>query len=293
MRTKNVIRTGAALLAIWLSTGLAELKGQERFSIVPYPQELNAGKGFYTPSGDELSLRISGMEGDNLEVITSQLKEDYQLRYGIRVLNQIAQRPHIWIGIPAQSEDFMALAVKKGMVPDPKLGKEGYLLKIEKNQVFITANTSAGVFYGVQSLRQLLRGNPEPQQVPVLSIRDWPSIAFRCVMDDISRGPIPSNDFLKQQIRRYAEMKINNMSFYIEHVVETEKYPDMAPAEGGISIEEFAELSEYAADYHIELVGNFQSLGHFEKILSLPQFSHLGATERMLDPLNPEAVNFL
>ena len=293
MRTKNIIKTGAALLAIWLSTGLAELNGQDRFPIVPYPQELNAGKGFYTPSGDELSLRISGMEGDNLDVITTQLKEAYQLRYGIRVLNQTAKRPHIWIGIPAQSEDFMVLAVKKGMVPDPSLGKEGYLLKIEKNQICITANTSAGVFYGVQSLRQLLRGNPDPQQVPVLSIRDWPSIAFRCVMDDISRGPIPSNDFLKQQIRRYAEMKINNMSFYIEHVVETEKYPDMAPAEGGISIGEFAELSEYAANYHMELVGNFQSLGHFEKILSLPQFSHLGATERMLDPLNPEAVNFL
>ena len=103
----------------------------------------------------------------------------------------------------------------------------------------------------------------------------------------------PTNGFLKQQVRRYAEMKINNMSFYIEHVVRTEKYPDLAPSNGGISVEEFRELSEYAADYHIKLVGNFQSLGHFEKILSLPQFRHLGATERMIDPLNPASIKFL
>ena len=43
----------------------------------------------------------------------------------------------------------------------------------------------------------------------------------------------------------------------------------------------------------MELVGNFQSLGHFEKILSLPQFKHLGATERMIDPLNPASIEFL
>jgi hexosaminidase len=43
----------------------------------------------------------------------------------------------------------------------------------------------------------------------------------------------------------------------------------------------------------MELVGNFQSLGHLEKILSLPQFRHLVATERMIDPLNPASLEFL
>jgi len=178
-------------------------------------------------------------------------------------------------------------------LPGEELGDEGYTLKIEKKKIYITANAPAGVFYGVQSLRQILGGNPEAREVPTLTIRDWPSLDFRCIMDDISRGPIPTNEYLKMQIRRFSAMKINSMSFYIEHVVQTEKYPDMAPSEGGISVEEFRELSEYATDYHIELVGSFQSLGHFEKILSLPQFRHLGATERMLDPLNPESLNFL
>ncbi len=293
MIVKSLTRTGIAALMVWMTGSLVHVSGQERLTVVPYPQEVTPGDGFYAPSGGELSLCISGMEGYNVEVITGQLEEAYKVRFGTELAPDHGERPHIWIGIPEEDEAFMELALKKGMVPDEYLGDEGYLLKIEKKRIYITANSPAGVFYGVQSLRQLFRGNSGTRQVPQVTIRDWPSIAFRCVMDDISRGPIPTNDFLKQQIRRYAEMKINNMSFYIEHVVETEKYPDMAPSEGGISIEEFTELSEYAADYHMELVGNFQSLGHFTKILSLPQFSHLGATERMIDPLNPEAVEFL
>ena len=80
MRLNNAFKTGGLFLAIWICSGFAGLKGQERITVVPYPQELQPGKGFYTPSGAELSLRISGMEGDKLGIITTQLKEAYQLR---------------------------------------------------------------------------------------------------------------------------------------------------------------------------------------------------------------------
>ncbi len=282
-----------ALLPVWMAWSMVPVTAQERVTVVPYPQEVQMGNASYDPPGSGVSLRISGLHGNLVSLLEEQIREAYSGRYDAMISTTGDQPAGIWIGIPRKDEALMALSRKKGMVPDVALGEEGYLLRVEKNRVYVTANAPAGVFYGVQSLRQLLRGNPAPARVPVVSIRDWPSMGFRCVMDDISRGPIPTHDFMKQQIRRYSEMKINNMSFYIEHVLETEKYPDMAPAEGGISIAEFKELSAYAADYHINLVGNFQSLGHFEKILSLPQFRHLGATERMIDPLNPEAVDFL
>ncbi len=294
----RAFRAGMIALLIFQATGLmsqqmAILPEPEPVSVVPYPQEVSLEKGSYSPAGSEVALRISGVEGNTVEIMREQLQEAYEERFGAGVVLSEEKAPGIWIGIPSLDEALMEVARKKGIVPTEALGDEGYLLKIEKKEITIVANAPAGVFYGVQTLRQLLRGNPEPLQVKVMTIRDWPSMAFRCIMDDISRGPIPSNDYIKLQIRRYAEMKINNMSFYIEHVVQTKKYPDMAPSEGGITVEEFKALSEYAADYHMELVGNFQSLGHFEKILSLPQFRHLGATERMLDPLNPQAIAFL
>ena len=170
---------------------------------------------------------------------------------------------------------------------------EGYLLRISKDQIIIAANNQAGAFYGAQTLKQMIRGDKPKEGIPCVFVKDWPALSIRAVMDDISRGPVPDMNFMKTQVRRYAELKINCMSFYIEHIVKTTKHPDLAPYNGGISIEDFTELSEYAKDYQMKLIGNFQSLGHFEKILSLPQYRHLGATERMLDPLNPESMAFL
>ncbi|MEN8227675.1 MAG: glycoside hydrolase family 20 zincin-like fold domain-containing protein [Bacteroidota bacterium] len=278
------------IMGAFVTAGVAQ---ENRIPLVPYPQEVLHGKGCFSTSGSSLSLRLSGIEGNTGRIIFDQLARSFSKKYQTELIHSESRNPTIWIGLTGSDKQLDALAQKRGLKPGPELGNEGYLLKIGEKNIYIIANSQAGAFYGVQSLKQLLRGNPDPLQLPAVTIRDWPSIPFRCVMDDISRGPIPTTHFLKQQIRRYAEMKINNMSFYIEHVVKTEKYPDMAPSNGGISIEEFRELSEYAADYHIELVGNFQSLGHFEKILSLPQFRHLGATDRMLDPLNPASIEFL
>ena len=65
-------------------------------------------------------------------------------------------------------------------------------------------------------------------------------------------------------------LKINQMSFYIEHVVRTEKQPGFSQADGALSIGEIRDLSEFARDYQIKMIGSFQSLGHFDKILSVP-----------------------
>ncbi len=256
------------------------------------------GRGSFTPAERTLTLRLAGIGEPTAEIITGQLNEALRARYGTMLRVTEGGEADLWIGVPLTDPGFGSQARSHDLQPDAELGPEGYLLKIGRRQIHITANGEAGAFYGVQTLVQLLRGttdpvSADPVSLPALTIRDWPAIAFRCVMDDISRGPIPTMEYMKMQVRRYAEMKINHMSFYIEHVVRTEAYPDMAPSDGGISVEEFRELSEYAAGYQVKLVGNFQSLGHFEKILSLPQFRHLGATERMLDPLNPASMDFL
>jgi len=276
-----------------LLSGAMLMAQQERIPVVPYPQQVTAGQGTYQPGGSAVSLRISGLDEVTGQLVTEQLDEAFQNRYGRGVIAGDKDNPDIWIGLPAADGELLSLVRREGIEPDQGLGEEGYILVTGRKRILVVANGGAGAFYGVQSLKQLLRGTPPPLEVPVLVIRDWPAISFRCVMDDISRGPVPTHDFIKQQIRRYAEMKINHMSFYIEHVVKTEAYPDFAPNDGAISIGEFRELSDYAAGYHIKLVGNFQSLGHFEKILSHPQYRHLGATDRMLDPLNPESMEFL
>ncbi|WP_315824202.1 family 20 glycosylhydrolase [Paraflavitalea speifideaquila] len=146
-----------------------------------------------------------------------------------------------------------------------------------------------GSFYGLQTLKQLTRG----QWAQALVIVDWPAFATRVIYDDISRGPISTVAYIKEQIERMAEVKINYLSFYIEHVVQPLSHPDFAPTNGKLTIGQIKELSAYAEQYHIQLVGSFQSFGHFEKILSLPQYRSMGETNTMISPLDPKARQFL
>ena len=206
-------RMGLFALLLLLAGSCQSLNAQDQLPLVPYPQELELGNGAYVPASG-LTLRISGMEGPTARIMAEQLEEIYRDRFTAD-LETDGEKPHIWIGIPAEDTELMELAIKKKLVPGEELGEEGYLLKIEKKQIYITANGPAGAFYGVQTLCQLFHGTPDPMKVPTLVIRDWPSIPFRCVMDDISRGPIPTPEYLKEQVRRYAGMKLNNMSFYI------------------------------------------------------------------------------
>lgn len=170
-----------------------------------------------------------------------------------------------------------------------KIGQEGYVLIVNKKQRLLAANSEAGLFYGLQTLKQLTRGKWNTS----LTIVDWPSFDHRVVYDDISRGPIPTVEYIKQQIERMAELKINYLSFYIEHIVQPVSHPDFAPSNGKLTIPQIKELSAYAANYHMQLIGSFQSFGHFEKILALPQYKSMGETSTLISPLDPAAKKFL
>lgn len=171
-------------------------------------------------------------------------------------------------------------------------GDEGYELLINKGKVVLAANTKQGLFYGKQSLIQLIR-SAENNQLQGVHIIDKPALKYRGVMDDISRGPVPTKEYMKYQVRRIAELKLNMLCYYTEHVVKTKKHPEFAPATGSLSIDEWKELSDYAKEYYVELVPNFQSLGHAEKVLLNPKFQHLGESPTMYAPTNPATVEFM
>lgn len=169
------------------------------------------------------------------------------------------------------------------------VGEQGYVLVLREHGSLLAARSETGLFYGMQTLKQLAAAGWGRE----LTIADWPSFPLRAVCEDISRGPVPTVAFIKEQIRRMASVKINYLSFYIEHVVKTASHPDFAPPGGHLSIGDLRELSAYAAAYHMQLIGNFQSFGHFEKILSLPQYASMGATTELLSPFSPRARRFL
>ncbi|MBC7382020.1 MAG: family 20 glycosylhydrolase [Bacteroidia bacterium] len=162
---------------------------------------------------------------------------------------------------------------------------EGYVLQITPNQIRILAQTDAGLFYAIQTLLQISNNKTAATQLPCLTIYDVPAFPIRAWQDDISRGPIPTMEFLKEEIKTLSAYKLNYFTLYTENIFKYNSHPDMAP-DDGISKEEIEELISYAAQYHVTLIGNQQSFGHMEKILANPAYQALGERQHILSPAN-------
>lgn len=173
-----------------------------------------------------------------------------------------------------------------------KSNSEAYFINISSKSIQIIALTDAGIFYGIQTLKQLIIANRNQYTIPTLLIYDYPDIAVRAWQDDISRGPIPTFDVLKEQIVKMSSFKLNHFSLYIEHVFQLKKHPTIAPKDG-ITKEEIQELSTFAKKYHVNLIGSYQSFGHMAKTLSVPKYSHLAENEHIISPALKESYTFL
>jgi hexosaminidase len=159
--------------------------------------------------------------------------------------------------------DFLA---SKGLNAD-SIGDQGYLLFSDRSHLIVAANTGQGLFYGVQTLRQLLRPEGGRLICPAVSIRDWPSMEWRGVQDDISRGPIPTEDYMKRQIRTLAAFKINLFALYMEHVFDFPSQPLIAPKKAALTPKEINSLVEYAKSLYVTILPEQQTFGHLHHML--------------------------
>ncbi len=187
----------------------------------------------------------------------------------------------------------------------PDLAKQGYVIRATGSGVLVAGRTAQGLFYGVQTLRQLLRpegpgGGAKTLSVPALVIRDWPSMEWRGVSDDVSRGPIPTLDYLEMQIRTLAEYKINLLGFNLEHVFDFQTQPlvppkEAAPKEAALTPLEIKELVDYASKYYITLLPEQQAFGHLHQFLKYEIYSDLAETPHghVLTPTNPKTYDFI
>jgi hypothetical protein len=190
------------------------------------------------------------------------------------------------------------ILAKKNLSLDAAMRDEGYILTdTGDGAIAVIAQTSTGFFYGVQTLKQLVRpvrysvdGNEEYfPNLQDCTIRDWPAMPHRGISDDWSRGPIPNMDFLKREIRTLAAYKINIFSPYFEHTFAYASSPVAAFPGGAMTPDEARELVEYAAKYHISILPEQEAFGHLHKVLKFEQFTSLGETPHgtLLAPGDP------
>jgi hypothetical protein len=127
-------------------------------------------------------------------------------------------------------------------------------------------------------VKQLIRGSGQNEVLLAPTLRDWPAMAHRGLSDDWSRGPMPTMEFLKREIRTLAAYKVNIFSPYFEHTFAYASSPVAAFPGGAMTPDEARELVAYATEYHITVIPEQESFGHLHHVLKFEQFSGLGET---------------
>ena len=254
--------------------------------VIPAPKQVTVGAGSF-PIGRD--TRINLAEGKSVEdrFAAGDFIEDLQATAKVS-LSIGKSRREILIGridLPA-----IAQALKRNNVDPPAgLTDEGYVLLATVDQVVVAGKTARGTFYGLQTLKQLVRGEGASAYLPAVKIADWPTMRWRGLSDDISRGPVPTTDYIKRQIRTLACFKMNMHSFYMEHTFASESHPLIGPEGGSLTPAEIRELVVYARKYHVELVPEQQTFGHLHKALRLEKYAELAETPYgdVLSPQQP------
>jgi hexosaminidase len=151
---------------------------------------------------------------------------------------------------------------------------EGYTLQITGKNVIITAKEAAGLYYGVQTLRQLFQQKNNALQLPGCSITDWPAFGLRGFMHDNGRN-FQSIEMLKAQLDRLSHYKYNTFHWHLTDNPawrpQSSIYPQLNEAknrkpgrdpDSTYSFEDIRELIRYARERNITVIPELDMPGH-------------------------------
>jgi hexosaminidase len=176
--------------------------------------------------------------------------------------------------------------IRLEIVKGTTMPSEGYTLSIMPQSVVVGASAAQGVFYGVQSLRQLLSG-----EIPCLEIEDYPRFAWRGLMLDISRTFMSVN-LVKRYIDLMSLYKLNTLHWHLTDDqgwrIEIKKHPELAQvgsrfmpeanAMGGYyTQDEIRDVVRYAAGRNITIVPEIEMPGHsMAALVACPDLACIG-----------------
>jgi hexosaminidase len=161
--------------------------------------------------------------------------------------------------------------------PGEKAGpasRESYRIKVTPGSIRITAKSSAGLFYGVQTLRQMIEGSGDKAIVPEVEIEDWPALAYRGYMMDMNHSHLLKVEEILNQIDFLSRWKANWYLFYSEASIELDGFP-LLMADARYTKEEIGEIVSYARARHIDVIPNMELYGHLHDLFRLEHYSDM------------------
>ena len=298
------LRTALFLLAILLPSVKTAFAQEHPISIIPIPVSMETGSGHFTLSNETVLIFQEG--NPELSHVAKYFSEKIQPATGFDLSSSGTARKGIHFTILPQ--------------PDKSLGSEGYRLEVSQNDVHIKANEPAGLFYGVQTLLQLLPKEIEGEvlvqkewQIPAVTITDYPRFGWRGLMLDVSRHFF-SKEVVKEFIDDMARYKFNRFHWHLSDDqgwrVEIESLPKLTeigawrverhgpfwkreapkPGEkatygGYYTHEDIREVIAYAKERYIEILPEIDVPGH--SMAAIAAYPELSVTEDPTITVNP------
>lgn len=226
------------------------------FDLVPTPKKLEVSGGEFN-TRESKYIKLQAMDVREIVPAAEQTGLDWEITAS-----------------PAVTKKSLGLTISLDETADIK--PQGYEMEIRPDGIEILASDPAGAFYGACTLAQIRRLVGD--NIPCVSIKDWPDYPVRGAMLDISRDRVPTMETLYHLIDLFADWKINQFQLYMEHTFKYLAHPTAWKNSSPMTGEEILALDEYCRSKFIELVPNQNSLGHMERWFIHDEYRSLAET---------------
>ncbi len=263
----------------------------QKISLIPKPVQVNIQEGYFRFSPETVIYYHT----DDLKNTAQMAADLWENKLGFRL--RTAKQTYI-----QKPAGFVMQLTNPN---DKALGNEGYKIEIDQKIIFLSANTNAGLFYGIQTISQMF-DEQEQGLLPACQIMDYPRFPYRGMHLDVSRHFMPL-EFIYKTLDRLAMHKLNVFHWHLVDDqgwrLEIKKYPRLteigawrvdlehrdwedrpltndrtnATYGGFYTQEEVKAVVKYAEERHITVIPEIEMPAHVMSALAAyPQFSCTG-----------------
>src|SRR5579863_412263 len=220
MNQRSIFVLCCALLLSLPAWSLESSDAAPQLKLMPEPKEVQLREGgFRVGSATKILVEFGHQDEDRIaaETLAEEIANQSGLQLDIVGVKATAKTERSSI-VLARLQDLRVrkFLAARGLKSDDSIGEQGYLLFADKSHLVVAANSGTGLFYGVQTLRQLLRPNGKVLVCPAVAIRDWPTqewrgvqnhgvqsrgVQSRGVQSDVSRGTVSGQGLVTQPDR--------------------------------------------------------------------------------------------
>lgn len=240
-------------------------------NVIPKPQKVSLKQGYFSLTSKTKLVYSEKTLKSVAEVYQNVLKNEFSIDVASQLNGKTTGKNIIYLQLEA------------------KLGKEAYVLDVQADKIVCKASSDVGLFYGLQTLAQLIKTENGKSTVPSVEIEDAPVYGWRGYMLDESRH-FMGKEIVKQYLDIMARLKLNVFHWHLTDEqgwrIEIKKYP-LLTQEGSIGSwsdinapsafytqDEIKEIVEYAAQRHIIVIPEIDMPGHATAVgRSYPEIS--------------------